>query len=140
MSAGAPRSLESVLKTVGAIVTVGSLLLALAQFTISQSIEAQKPYLEKKLAWCEEAANTAAMINVRPRGELPEKETRFWELYWGVMGLVENEEVTLAMFNFGSGLKETGSGEAKLEGLSIAIAHACRKELAADWSPIWSRE
>ena len=133
-------SVESILKTVGAIVTVGSLLLALAQFTISQSIEAQKPYLEKKLVWCEEAANTAAMISVRPRGEVPEKETRFWELYWGVMGLVENKEVSSAMVNFGKALNKTGSGEAGLKGLSIAIAHACRKELAADWSPIWSRE
>jgi hypothetical protein len=67
MPTESPGRLEHVLKIVGTIVTVGGLLFALAQFIVSQAIEAQKPYLEKKLAWCEEAANTAAAISIRDR-------------------------------------------------------------------------
>jgi hypothetical protein len=131
--------LERVLKIIGTIVTVGSLLFALAQFMISQSIEAKKPYLEKKLAWCEEATNTAAAISVRDREQVTDKEMRFWELYWGVMGLVENKEVTAAMIAFGKGLNGTIPEGESLRTLSLDIAHACRQELARDWSPAWGR-
>jgi hypothetical protein len=65
MSTEARRGIEHVLKIVSAMVTVGGLLSALAQFIVSQTVEAQKPYLEKKVTWCEEATNTAAVISVR---------------------------------------------------------------------------
>ena len=139
MPTESPGRLEHVLKIVGTIVTVGGLLFALAQFIVSQAIEAQKPYLEKKLAWCEEAANTAAAISIRDRAQVTDKEMRFWELYWGVMGLVENKEVTAAMIAFGKGLNGTIPEGASLKTLSLAIAHACRQELARDWSPVWGR-
>jgi len=139
MSTRSSGKLEHILKSVGAVVTVGGLLLALVQFLISQSVDAQKPYLEKKLEWCEEAANTAAWISVRDPEQVADKKLRFWELYWGVMGLVENQEVTDAMIAFGRGLQGKIPPGSSLKQLSLAIAHACRQELARDWSPIWRK-
>src|SRR5262245_16336011 len=133
------EQLERGVKLVGAAVALAGFVLAVAQFVVSRSIEAQKPYLEKKLTWCEEAAETAAAIATREPGQATEKQARFWELYWGVMGMVENVEVTNAMVAFGNGLQGKINDGATLRTLSLAIAHACRGELAKDWSPIWKR-
>lgn len=139
MSETTPWSIERILKFVGTAVTAGGLLFAIVQFTSSQAIEARKPFLMKKIAWCEAAVKTAAKISVGASGNTIEEEARFWELYWGLMGLVENDAVTRAMIDFGDSLKGKYKGDKSPKELSLAIAHACRKELAADWSPIWDR-
>jgi hypothetical protein len=138
MSSESAGRLEHLVRIIGVVITVGTLLLGLWQFLVSKRVEAQKPYLEKKLAWCEEATNTAAALSTRDRSKILEKEARFWELYWGVMGLVENAEVTGAMIQFGKGLNGVDVGKS-LKELSLDIAHACRDELARDWSPLWRR-
>lgn len=66
------------------------------------------------------------------------KTLRFWQLYWGVMGLVENQEVTDAMIAFGGKLN-TKESPSSLQGASLQLARACRQEMADSWSPIWRR-
>lgn len=127
-------SMESVIKAVGALVAVGGLLFGIVQFSANQAVEAAKPFLERKLAWCEEAVEVSARIAVADVAE-PVDVTRFWQLYWGVMGMVEGGDVTQAMIDFGTSLK----AEKATGGGAIRIAHACRDELARDWSPIWRR-
>ncbi len=127
-------SLESAVKAAGALVAVGGLLFGIVQFSANQAVEASRPFLERKLAWCEEAVEVSARIAV---AEAPDTQdvTRFWQLYWGVMGMVEGGDVTQAMVGYGNALKAgkaTGGG-------ALRIAHACRAELARDWSPIWRR-
>ncbi len=139
MVTGSADNIERRVKIIGVIVTVAGLLFGIVQFVRTQAVEAAKPYLEKKLEWCEEATETAASIATRARASVPLKVERFWELYWGVMGLVEDEKVTGAMIDFGEGLGGKGLEEKTLKDLSLAIAHACRHEMAKDWSPIWSR-
>jgi hypothetical protein len=134
------EKLEYGLKVVGSVAALGGLLLAGAQFTRNQSVEAAKPYLEKKLKWCEEAVETAAFIATSEVGAkaVAAKTLRFWQLHWGVMGMVENQQITDAMMAFGDKLhaKESSSS---LEGASIRLALACRREMADSWSPIWRR-
>src|ERR1700675_2254882 len=48
-----------------------------------------------------EAVETAAFIATAEAGAAPAKTLRFWQLYWGVTGLVENQQVTDAMIAFG---------------------------------------
>ena len=124
---------EQRIKSIGALVAVLGLLFSLVKFVQVQEIEAARPYLEKKLSWCVEAVETAATIANSENGSVA-KEKRFWELYWGVMAMVEREEITQAMIGFGNGIK-TGR---QLKAKSLAVAHACRQELARDWSPHWS--
>jgi hypothetical protein len=54
------------------------------------------------------------------------------------MGLVENEHVTQAMIGFGNALTWRESPDI-LKGRSIALAHACRAEMADSWCPVWRR-
>ena len=138
--------LEHWLKIVGVALTLAGILAGVYQFSRTQAISASRPFLEKKLKWCEEAVETAAGIAIYGRdavlvpegaGSPARRVDRFWTLYWGAMGMVENRDVTEAMVRFGEGLKTADtSGD---RGNALAIAHACRREMAHDWSPIWAR-
>jgi hypothetical protein len=132
-------TLEYWLKVVGSLLAAGSLFLGAAQFIRNQTVEAAKPYLQAKLKWCEEAVEKTSDIATADSGAAATKSTaRFWQLYWGLMGLVENEQVTQAMIGFGNALTAKESPDI-LKGRSIALAHACRAEMAASWSPVWTR-
>lgn len=136
------------IKALAVAVTLIGLLIGAFQFLQVQAIQAAKPYLEKKLEWCAEAVETTARISSTPE---PDQKAllRFWQMYWGVMGLIENQAVTAAMVDFGGLLREGGSqeGGAKdpggpvegLQGASLRLAHACRDELSREWSAKWAR-
>ena len=148
MPTDAPNTLERRLKIAGVALTLVGLLGSAYQFTRNQAVEAARPFLERKLKWCEEAVEVAAGIAVHGRDSVlptaapaPAQPVRpverFWALYGGVMGMVESQDVTDAMVAFGNGLK---SGEASADSSgALAIAHACRNEMARDWSPVWKR-
>jgi hypothetical protein len=122
-------------KVMGALVAAFTLAFGVLQYLNTQQIEASKPFLQQKLKWCEEATETAAAIAVSVQ---PGKKDQFWQMYWGVMGMVENENVTDAMIAFGKALK-SDADQATLSQLALGIAHKCRDEMANDWSSIWRR-
>ena len=138
--------IERWLKIIGVTLTLIGILAGLYQFSRTQAINSAKPFLEKKLEWCEEAVETAAGIAVYGRdsvldhqgtGSTSRRVDRFWAVYWGTMGMVENQSVVKAMIQFGDGLKTSDiSGDKER---ALKISHACREELARDWSPIWAR-
>ncbi|WP_157937573.1 hypothetical protein [Oceaniglobus roseus] len=139
-------SAETLIKAFVAVVGLAGLLVGVFQFVRVQAVEARTPYLERKLAWCEEAVETTSRIAVAA-DPAPADQERFWQMYWGVMGLIEKHSITTAMIDFGKALRSsgaekapTGSGEsaAPLSALSLALAHACRRELSAEWSPSWA--
>jgi hypothetical protein len=114
-----------------------------------QAINASKPYLEKKLAWCEEAVETTGRIAASDAGDT-DSIKRFWVMYWGVMGLIEHEDVAQAMINFGDELRKIDAAAAEAKGMpdgeagslrmaSLSLARACRAELAREWSAEWRR-
>jgi hypothetical protein len=142
----AQKTPEQWLKVGGLALTFAGLLVGTLQFTRNQSIEAARPFLEQKLRWCEEAVEIAVGIAVYGResvllsvqsGAAAKRVDRFWAMYWGVMGMVEAAEIVDAMVEFGSGLK---ADDAKSDGMrALAIAHACRMDMARSWSPAWNR-
>ena len=132
------ETFEHALKVVGSVIAVCGLLLGIAQFIRNQTVEAAKPYLQSKLKWCEEAVETASLIATAEPAAAAAKTPRFWQMYWGVMSLVENKDVTEAMVRFGDALKAKEPPEI-MRGRSIALSLACRAEMAESWSPIWRR-
>jgi len=141
--------LERWLKIVGVALTLIGIVAGLYQFSRTQAIGAAKPFLEKKLQWCEEAVDAAAGIAVYGRdssspaektGSATRRVDKFWSLYWGAMGMVENENIEKAMVGFGNGLKGLDGATPETDGpRALAIAHACRAEMGRDWSPVWAR-
>jgi len=140
-------SFENSVKGLVALVGLAGFLFGVVKYIQVQAVEAEKPYLERKLAWCEEAVETTSRIStsIQPAQE---DIDRFWQMYWGVMGLIEKKSITKAMIDFGEGVALLAPAEAGsknddkhlrgLQGKSLALAHACRKELSSEWSPSWA--
>jgi hypothetical protein len=141
----APNALERWLRIAGVTLTLVGLLAGAYQFTRNQAVDAARPFLERKLKWCEEVVEVASGIAIYGRAStLPAiapapavlRVQRFWAMYWGVMGMVESAEVTNAMVDFGKGLNGDPASDSTK---ALTIAHACRTEMARDWSPAWKR-
>lgn len=103
--------------------------------------DSRKPFLEKQLALYFEATRAAAQLSTLPRGAAWDTaRQRFWELYWGELGLVENGAVLKAMVDFGKALttheQQARSDRTELTQLSLALARACRHSLQAEWGGI----
>jgi hypothetical protein len=118
--------------------------------------ESQKPFLERQLAFYFEAAKVTAKLATLPpvpTGEDFAKHKaledwawarrRFWELYWGELGVVESPEVASAMVDFGKALGDVEKcadaggdciGKQKaLEGHSISLSHKIRASVEQGW-------
>jgi len=99
--------------------------------------ESRKPFLERQLALYFEATKAAAQLSTLPRGAAwNAARQRFWELYWGELGLVEDPGVLAAMVTFGQAVTayEHGTGsQAELHQLSLGLARACRSSLQSEW-------
>ena len=106
----------------------------------TRRIEATRPYLDKQLALYTEATKvTASLATTTDQKERAKLQKRFMELYWGELGLVERGGVSLAMVEFRRAL-DRNAGPSELGTLALALAHACRDELAASWgTEAWKR-
>jgi homospermidine synthase len=109
---------------------------ALVQLAAQQAHERQKPFVEAQMKYYFEATETATQIARTTEGSAREKLIqRFWQLYWGPLAVVEDEEVEAAMVAYGQHLKKNPRDAASLETLSLAVAHACRGSLKRLWVP-----
>ena len=98
-----------------------------------RKIEATRPFLERQLKLYPEAAHVAAILATSQDGaERASAYKRFWELYWGELALVENQDVEAAMVAFGGALKSQAALP-ELESLSLQLARACRRSLDKSW-------
>jgi hypothetical protein len=106
----------------------------------SALFEARQPFLTRQLELYSEAAKVVAKIATsRDEGERDSHEDRFWELYWGELALVEDRGVESAMVAFGKALK-SGENQARLQPLSLDLAHAIRRSLDRSWGiEVWTK-
>ena len=144
-------NLELVVASIAGVVAVVSALIAyiaqvsaaksqsqvaLVQLAAQQAHERQKPFVEAQMKFYFEAAEAAAQI---PRtvdsGAREVLIQRFWQLYWGPLAVVEDEEVERAMVAYGRQLKTDPRDAASLEAVSLDVAHACRSSLKRLWVP-----
>jgi len=107
--------------------------------------ESQKPFLERQLVFYFEAAKATGALSTRgPQDqEWASARKRFWELYWGELGVVESPQVARGMVAFGQTLKELEKCvddrktcddlQRPLTGASIALAHNIRESIQAGW-------
>lgn len=99
----------------------------------TRKIEARRPFLERQLALYTEATKIAAQLATATDVEAnAAAEMRFWQLYWGELGMVEDAGVEMAMINYGACLNNPDCTE--LKRLSLALACACRQSLSSSWN------
>ncbi len=78
------------------------------RFAVSRRIEATKPFLDRQLKLYTEASQVAAKIATSTNvNEVADANKRFWELYWGELALVENQDVEAAMVALGKAIKDS---------------------------------
>jgi hypothetical protein len=139
MSTG--ERIEQGLKIIGVLVAAAGFLWGIYQYFDKRDreienarIEAARPFLERQLKLYTEASQmTSVLATSADATELQAAEKRFWQLYWGELALVENEQVKEAMEDFGRGLDSENRSQQQLRQLSFALANALRDSLADSW-------
>ena len=110
---------------------------------LSARRESLKPFLNLQLGLYGEATRIAALIATAEDGEARRKAlTRFWELYYGELVLVEAWDVELGMVAMRNAIlaeqkavddAARNSAREAMQRASLAIAQACRKSLGISW-------
>src|SRR5438270_10375661 len=84
-------AVEGVAKWVTILATAGGLCWSVASALQSHAIDARRPFLDLQIKLYQEATKIASVLATsNDTKELQAAEERFWQLYWGELGLVEN--------------------------------------------------
>ena len=131
-------------KTKFAITALGGTLLFLIglwQFNITSRNDFAKPIIERQLDLCIEASGAAAILAEDVRsGRNPGENAKaidYRSLYFGRLGVVEDQCVYRAMVNFKTFVLDTQIGKEDAENASrraLTIGFACRRMLSKGWN------
>jgi hypothetical protein len=100
----------------------------------------RRPFLQKQLEICFEAVDTAGRLaSVPDPVEWEIARAKFWRLYWGVLSIVENQQVENAMVALGKLIPEQPLSAqehpmAELQDLSYNLAHSARDLMGPTWN------
>jgi len=96
------------------------------------------PFLNRQLEYCFEASEMAARLATADDPEIwKAAHNRFFELLWGPLAIVEDDDVAGAMMNFALALDQAGSvplPAVRLQIPSLDLSAAIRKLLLRSWS------
>lgn len=83
---------EKIAKWLAILVSVAGFLWGVASVLQARAIDARRPFLDLQLKLYQEATKAAAILATSSNAdELKTAETRFWQLYWGELAMVEKE-------------------------------------------------
>ena len=103
--------------------------------------ESKRIYLEKQAAIYFEIVPLVSKLANAESAELIEKgdEGRFWQIFWGELGMVEDTDVARAMDLFGVSLNafqgriDNRQCAKERQAISITLSHCVRKSLGDSW-------
>lgn len=115
-------------------------LIGLWQFTISARNGFAQPVLQRQLDLCIEAAGSAAelanmKVNGMQRLEASAEGVKFLSLYFGRLGVVENQCVYNAMLKFHERVFRDSGSDNNVHRLALKVGFACRQMISRNWSP-----
>jgi hypothetical protein len=125
-------------KGIGGVVAVGGAWLALSKYFDERAktnqtalIEATKPFFSKRQEVYYQLVSATASIGNRGRDEPQrrEAEAQFWWLFWGVVPMVLDDQVAVAVNAFSVALDEDPENGVRLRNASMNLARACRMSL-----------
>jgi hypothetical protein len=103
------------------------------------TLAAKQSFNGQHLTLCSQAAGDAGTLATsKDKANRSAAEDDFWRLYWGPLGIVEQNAVAGAMVAFGNCLKGQ-CGNTSQETLAVNLAHACRDEVSTDFDLHLSR-
>jgi hypothetical protein len=105
--AGKPFNWDLTLKIAAAIVSVATLGFGVYQYVVKPKRDAADiQYKTKQDLYTKAMDSASAFANASTQAEADTARKQFWELYYGKLSAVENEEVKKAMQTFGGALKQ----------------------------------
>jgi hypothetical protein len=131
------------------LIAVGGILVGVWQYRETKRAEFRQRFWEAQLALYQDATEAAAAIaNARDLDAVADARTRFWQLYWGPLSMIEHPEVERAMIAFGAALGECERGGGACAGgapgdsitplrqKAYDLAHCVRASLHRTWHPV----
>jgi hypothetical protein len=95
------------LKIVAAIISAATLGFGIYQYVVKPRRDAgESLYKAKQELYNKAMESTSAFANATTQADADTARKQFWELYYGKLSAVENEEVKKAMQTFGGALKQ----------------------------------
>ncbi len=147
---------DSFIKNIGVLTVVATLVGSAVAFFIQRydiiqqgEIQAKARERESKLVFLEKQAElyfeivplVSKLANIKsPRLIDKKDESRFWQIFWGELGMVEDANVARAMNFFGKSLnafKKQIENEQQCaeyrKAISLTLSHCVRKSLGDNW-------
>src|SRR5262249_31789784 len=129
---------------------VGGFWFGIVRYNRDRENEFRKPLWEKQLSFYLEATKATATLATLVTEDQPEAcqeweraRTRFFELYYGELAVVEDTRVSQAMINFAECLSQTNDkkcgqrflvcDQKTLMGRSLELAQLCRDSVSESW-------
>jgi hypothetical protein len=142
LSEGRARAIDATIKVLSfAALVIGGGWTLYTYFQTRQQeaktaeIEAKKPFEEKRLEFCLWATTNASVIASSDDDTAVKNNTKaFWQLYYGLAAMAEDDKVVMSMTQFGRCLKNQANCSAPLKQLSLNLAYDCRDSIAANWN------
>jgi hypothetical protein len=127
------------MKIVGACAVFVGVVVGLYQYVDKAGMDARKPFLERQLNYYLDATSAASILVTSNDPKDTDKATAaFWRLYWGPTLVVADEQVSGAMVDLASCLRDrdrdkTMCDQDALKKRALALARACRSSIEGSW-------
>jgi hypothetical protein len=122
------------------VLSLATVAVGVWQYADKQAQANREPFLKKQLELVFEASETVAKLaNVTDPEIWQESRTRFWVLYWGPLGLVEDPNVARCMVKAGTIVPAPQQQTlpplplSSLQATSIQLSHAARDLILDSW-------
>jgi len=137
------KTIDAVAKIITAIAVICGGAFATYQYFSNREyqlttarIEAQKPFLDKRLQLYLDATTAAATIATsKNESEVEKAKEQFWKLYLGPMIVVQDPTVENPMRQFADCLQDSKKCDAPIAELARGLAQTCNRSLTRDWVP-----
>ena len=130
---------DTAVKAVGGLVALIGAAIAFSKYIDEREkanqaalIEAQKPFTSKRQEVYFQLVTATSMIGNKEDRNHPfrqEAESQFWQLFWGAVPMVDDDEVAKAIDAFSVALGDKPNDGVGLRNSSMNLARACRKSL-----------
>jgi hypothetical protein len=139
-------SIEVSLKIIAAFAAIIGGFIGLWKYFDTSKKEFRKPYWERQLTLYFEVTAAAATLATIDSNELDpydreklrrEAQEKFWQLYYGPLEIVTDDDVTSAVVEVGKCLREYTKSDNSVRNLkdkSLDLARACRESISKSWN------
>ena len=145
---------DSAIKNIGVITAVLTLLGSSIAFFVQRGddikqrqLQAEANVRESKRVFLEKQAElyfevvplVSRLANAKSADLKKGDENRFWHIFWGELGMVEDADVARAMDLFGTSLKafqgeiDNAQRANQRKAISLVLSHCIRKSLGDNW-------